>query len=79
MISWIIVGLIAGAIAKMIHPGEDPGGWIASLIIGLVGSMVGGWVFSLVGFSSGSGLNLYSILVAVVGAVICLALYRRFA
>ncbi|SER28103.1 GlsB/YeaQ/YmgE family stress response membrane protein [Neolewinella agarilytica] len=79
ILSWIILGLIAGAIAKYIHPGPDPGGWLASLIIGVVGAMVGGFVFNLVGMSGASGVNLWSIIVATVGAVICLALYRRFA
>ena len=79
ILSWIILGLIAGAIAKFIHPGPDPGGWIASLIIGVVGAMVGGFVFNLVGMSGTSGVNLWSIIVATVGAVICLALYRKFA
>jgi len=79
IISWIILGLIAGAIAKFIHPGPDPGGWIASLVIGVVGAMVGGFVFNLVGMSGASGINLWSIIVATVGAVICLALYRKFA
>lgn len=79
ILSWIILGLIAGAIAKYIHPGPDPGGWIASLIIGVVGAMVGGFVFNLVGLSGASGINLWSIIVATVGAVICLALYRKFA
>jgi len=79
ILSWIILGLIAGAIAKFIHPGPDPGGWIASLIIGVVGAMVGGFVFNLVGMSGASGVNLWSIIVATVGAVICLALYRKFA
>ncbi|OAV44854.1 GlsB/YeaQ/YmgE family stress response membrane protein [Lewinella sp. 4G2] len=77
--AWIILGLIAGAIAKMIHPGPDPGGWIASLIIGIVGAVVGGWVFNLVGMGGATGINLWSIIVAVVGAIICLAIYRRVA
>ena len=79
ILSWIILGLIAGAIAKYIHPGPDPGGWLASLIIGVIGAMVGGFVFNLVGMSGATGVNLWSIIVATVGAVICLALYRRFA
>ena len=79
ILAWIVLGLIAGAIAKLIHPGPDPGGWIASLIIGIIGAVVGGFLFNLVGMGGTTGINLWSILVAVVGAVICLAIYRRLA
>ena len=79
ILSWIILGLVAGAIAKLIHPGPDPTGWIASLIIGVVGAMVGGFLFSFIGLGGVSGFNLWSVVVAVVGAVICLWAYRRFA
>ena len=79
ILAWIILGLIAGALAKLIHPGPDPGGWIASLIIGIVGALVGGFVFGLFGISGASGVNLWSIVVATVGAIIALAIYRRFA
>ena len=79
ILAWIILGLIAGALAKMIHPGPDPGGWLASLIIGIVGALVGGFVFNLFGVSGASGVNLWSIVVATVGAVIALAVYRRIA
>lgn len=77
IIAWIILGLVAGAIAKYLHPGPDPGGWIATLVIGVIGSVVGGFVFGLFGMSGTDGLNLWSLIVAVVGAVICLAIYRR--
>ena len=79
LIFWIIFGLIAGAIAKWIHPGKDPGGWVATILIGIVGAVVGGWVFSLFGSGGVDGFNLGSFFVAIVGAVICLAIYRRVA
>ncbi|MEM9258009.1 MAG: GlsB/YeaQ/YmgE family stress response membrane protein [Bacteroidota bacterium] len=79
IIAWIVLGLLAGAIAKYLHPGPDPGGWIATLVIGVIGSVVGGFVFGLFGMSGTDGLNLWSLIVAVVGAVICLAIYRRVA
>ncbi|MEM1357548.1 MAG: GlsB/YeaQ/YmgE family stress response membrane protein [Bacteroidota bacterium] len=79
IIAWIVLGLVAGAIAKYLHPGPDPGGWIATLVIGVIGSVVGGFVFGLFGMSGTDGLNLWSLIVAVVGAVICLAIYRRVA
>lgn len=46
ILSWIILGLLAGLIAKAIRPGKDPGGWIITIIIGLLGSVVGGWIGS---------------------------------
>ena len=79
IIFWVVFGLIAGAIAKWIHPGPDPGGWLVTMIIGIVGAVVGGWIFSLFGSAGVSGFNLGSFIVAIIGAVICLAIYRRVA
>ena len=79
ILSWVILGLIAGALAKLIHPGPDPGGWIASILIGIVGAVLGGFVFGFFGMSGASGINLWSIVVATVGAIIALAIYRRVA
>ena len=79
IIAWIILGLIAGAIAKAIMPGDDPGGIIVTIIIGIVGAFVGGFVFNLLGGSGVTGFNLGSILVATVGAIILLAIYRAVA
>jgi len=80
IVSWIIVGLIAGALANMIFPGKSQGGWPAALILGIVGAIVGGFVFSLItGADLVTGINLTSILVAVVGALILLFGYRMVA
>ena len=76
IIAWIIVGLIAGALAKLIMPGDDPGGIIVTMLIGIVGAFIGGFVFGLFGGSGVSGINIGSIIVAVVGALILLAIYR---
>lgn len=78
ILSWIVLGLIAGVIAKFIHPGEDPGGWIITILLGIVGAMVGGFVMSFFGSSGVNGINLWSILVATLGSVICLWAYRKF-
>jgi uncharacterized membrane protein YeaQ/YmgE (transglycosylase-associated protein family) len=78
IIAWIILGLIAGALAKLIMPGRDPGGIIVTILIGIAGAIVGGFVFSLFGGSGVSGLDLGSIIVAVVGALVLLFLYRMF-
>ncbi len=77
IITWIIIGLIAGALAKLIMPGDDPGGIIVTIIIGMVGSLLGGFLASLVGL--GGGGLIWSIIVAVIGAIILLAIYRAVA
>jgi uncharacterized membrane protein YeaQ/YmgE (transglycosylase-associated protein family) len=79
IIAWIVLGLIAGALAKLIMPGRDPGGIIVTMLIGIAGALIGGFVFSLFGGDGVTGLNLGSIIVAVVGALILLALYRMIA
>jgi len=80
ILSWIIVGLIAGAIANLIFPGKAQGGWVAALLLGIVGAIVGGFLFGLItGADMVTGINLTSILVAVVGALILLFGYRAVA
>ena len=73
-ITWIIVGAIAGALGKLIMPGDDPGGIIVTFLIGIAGAFVGGFLTSLVGI--GSGGFIWTIIVATVGAIILLAIYR---
>ena len=73
IITWIIFGLIAGVIAKLIMPGRDGGGFILTCILGIVG----GWLATTFGLGgSVSGFNLHSFLVAVVGAIVVLAVFR---
>ena len=79
ILTWIIVGLIAGALGKLIMPGDDPGGIIVTIILGIVGAFVGGFVFNLLGGSGVTGFNFGSILVATVGSIIVLAIYRAVA
>jgi uncharacterized membrane protein YeaQ/YmgE (transglycosylase-associated protein family) len=79
ILTWIIVGLIAGALGKLIMPGDDPGGIIVTILLGIVGAFVGGFVFNLFGGAGVTGFNLGSILVATVGAIIVLAIYRAVA
>ncbi len=76
IISWIVVGLIAGILGKLIMPGEDPGGFLLTIVIGMAGALVGGFVVSLLGGVGVTGFNIWSILVATLGAVILLAIYR---
>ena len=81
LLFWIIVGLIAGALAKVVMPGDDPGGIIVTIIIGIVGAVLGGWLLSLLGIGGGAGSGgwIFSIIAGVIGAVILLAIYRLVA
>ena len=78
LLFWIIVGLIAGVLAKWTMPGEDPGGIIVTILIGIAGAVLGGWLLSLLGIGAGAGSGgwIFSIISGVIGAVILLALYR---
>lgn len=76
ILSWIIFGLIAGALAKLIMPGDDPGGCIITTLIGIVGAVIGGYVGTLLGFGTVSGFDLRSFGIAIVGSLLLLAIYR---
>jgi len=77
ILSWILVGLIAGVLGKIAMPGPDPGGIILTIVIGIVGALIGGFVVNnLLGGPDVTGFNLTSILVATLGSVILLAVYR---
>lgn len=76
ILSWIVMGLIVGALAKFIMPGKDPGGIIVTILIGIAGAFVGGFIGSLLGLGAFTGFNLWSLLLAVGGALILLWLYR---
>lgn len=74
-LAWIVLGLVAGFIAsKLVNKTGE--GFFLDIILGIVGAVAGGWLFSLFGMHGVTGLNIYSLVVAVVGAVILLALYH---
>jgi uncharacterized membrane protein YeaQ/YmgE (transglycosylase-associated protein family) len=73
--AWIVLGLIAGFIGSKIVNKQGEGLFL-DIILGIVGAIAGGWLFNMFGASGVSGLNLYSLLVAVVGAVVVLVLYH---
>lgn len=75
IIGWIVVGLIAGFIASKIVNKQGQG-LILDIVLGVVGAIVGGWLFSMLGAEGVSGINIYSIFVAVIGAVVVLFLYH---
>jgi uncharacterized membrane protein YeaQ/YmgE (transglycosylase-associated protein family) len=78
ILAWIVLGLIAGAIAKAFVPGEGPGGILGDIIVGIVGALIGGFVYGFFGHSGVTGFNIGSIVCAIIGAVILLALIRAF-
>lgn len=77
LIAWIVLGLLAGAIAKMLMPGRDPGGCILTIVIGIVGALLGGWLSTLFGFGGlGGDLDWRNLVIAVLGSFVLLALWR---
>jgi uncharacterized membrane protein YeaQ/YmgE (transglycosylase-associated protein family) len=78
ILAWIIVGIIAGWLARMVIPSEGPAGLLGDLVIGVVGAMVGGWIFNSFGHPGVTGVNIGSIVVSFVGAVGVLWLMRLF-
>jgi len=76
ILSWIVMGLIVGVLAKLIMPGKDPGGITITILLGIAGAILGGYIGSVLGLGSGTGFNVTSILLAIGGAVVLLILYR---
>lgn len=74
-ISWIVFGLVAGLIAKAIHPGKDPGGWIITILIGIAGAFVGKFIAGLLSIDVSRNWSLMGFVFAVGGAVLLLILY----
>ena len=76
VLGWIIFGLIVGAVAKLLMPGRDPGGWIITILLGIAGALVGGWVGQALGWygpNEGAGFFM-----SLLGAILLLWLYRLF-
>ena len=78
---WVLVGLVAGALAKLVMPGKDPGGCIVTILIGVAGAMLAGWLSRYIGiWAPGDDIGVVkSVLSATLGAVILLAIYRLIA
>ena len=77
IITWIIFGAIVGAVARFLMPGRDPMGWVATIVLGIVGSFVGGWLGQLL-FAGNASLPPPSAgwIGSIIGAIIVLAIYR---
>ena len=76
IIGWIIIGLIAGAVARWLMPGADPMGWLGTIVLGIVGSLVGGTLLNVL-FGGGLELGAAGILGSILGALIVLWVWRR--
>jgi uncharacterized membrane protein YeaQ/YmgE (transglycosylase-associated protein family) len=75
ILAWIILGLVAGFIgSKVVNKSGE--GFILDIILGVVGAIVGGWIFSVFGAHGVTGLNIYSLIVAVIGAIVVLFAYH---
>ncbi|MDQ4093524.1 MAG: GlsB/YeaQ/YmgE family stress response membrane protein [Actinomycetota bacterium] len=80
VLGWIVLGLIAGAIAKLIMPGDDPGGIFVTMLLGIVGALIGGFLGSRIfGIGLQTFWNLQTWIVAILGALILLGIYRLIA
>jgi uncharacterized membrane protein YeaQ/YmgE (transglycosylase-associated protein family) len=77
IISWIVFGLIAGVLAKIIMPGKDPGGFIITILIGIAGAVIGGFISTSLGYGDVSGFDLRSMGIAIGGALLLLFGYRK--
>jgi uncharacterized membrane protein YeaQ/YmgE (transglycosylase-associated protein family) len=79
LITWIVVGAIAGLLAKRLVPGPDPGRFIVTVLLGIGGASVGGFFVGILGGSGATGFNFWSVVVAMLGAIMLLYLYGLIA
>jgi uncharacterized membrane protein YeaQ/YmgE (transglycosylase-associated protein family) len=78
-VSWIVVGAIAGLLVRRLVPGPDPGRFMVTVLLGMAGASVGGFVVGVLGGSGTTGFNIWSVLVATLGAIALLYLYGLIA
>ena len=76
ILSWIILGLVIGVVAKIVMPGNDPGGIVITILLGIGGAFVGGFLGSLLGLGSVTGFDVVSLGLALAGALVLLTGYR---
>lgn len=78
LITWIVLGLIVGVLAKWLMPGRVPDNWLITILLGIGGAMVGGYLGAFLGIATVTGINVVSIVLSVIGAAILLFVYTRF-
>lgn len=76
ILAWIVIGLVAGLIAKAIMPGRDPGGIIVTMLLGIAGALLGGWIGSALTGEGLEGFSFWSLFLAVLGSLALLGIYR---
>lgn len=81
ILAWIVFGLIAGMLAQVLVPGDDPGGggfmgWLITMAIGILGAVIGGFIGTALGFGSVTGFNLGSLLIAILGGILVVLAWR---
>ncbi len=76
ILSWLILGLVVGVAAKLLHPGKDPGGLLVTVCIGMAGAFVGGYGGTLLGLGGVTGFDFRSLALATLGALILLGAFR---
>ena len=76
ILTWVLLGLIVGFLAKMVMPGRDPGGAIITILLGIAGALLGGFIGSAMGLGDVNGINVGSVAIATLGAILLLAIYR---
>ena len=76
ILTWILLGLIVGFLAKLVMPGRDPGGVIITILLGIAGALLGGFVGNAMGMGDVNGIDMGSILLATLGAILLLVIYR---
>lgn len=77
ILTWILLGLVVGVLAKWLMPGDDPGGLIITIAIGIAGAIVGGFIASTLGLGTVTGFSIGSLAIAVLGSLLLLFGYRR--
>lgn len=77
ILSWIVLGLIVGALAKWIMPGDDPGGIVVTSLIGIAGAFIGGFLATRLGLGTVDGFNIGSLAIAIAGSLLLLFAYRK--
>lgn len=76
LISWVLFGLVAGVVAKLLMPGKDPGGCIITSLIGIAGALLGGFIATALGFGGVEAWDWRSFFIAIIGAILLLVIYR---
>jgi uncharacterized membrane protein YeaQ/YmgE (transglycosylase-associated protein family) len=77
ILSWLLLGLVVGALARWIMPGADPGGILVTILIGIAGALIGGLASASIGLGSATDFNFAGVLLALVGSLLLLGGYRR--